>query len=146
MVKRTWIFFAFLALTGACFSKEICTTATEYRPILCRMQFPKISAIEIEENAARSEAADRTTDCSRFKIAAVGVRRYFSKAMRLKNPEDAHHTLDWLPCHASGTLRFADGKTARWDINQGQTGSVVTEGQNELFLYCPDCKFRPFSW
>lgn len=147
MVKRLWLFATLSLLECACFAQGACTTATEYQPVLCRIKLPRIADIEIEENGARSTLADdQNLDCSRFKLDAISVRRYFTKALQVKNEEDAHHTLDWLPCYASGTMRFTDGRKARWGINQSQTGSLVLDGKSEMFLYCPDCKFKPFLW
>ena len=146
MVKQVWLCIFLPLLVSDCFAHGVCTTATEYQPVLCRVKLPKISAIVIEENGARSSVDDQKFDCSRFKLTIKHVRQYLTKAWQVKNSDDANHMLDWLPCYASGTLLFVDGSKAKWSITQSQTGSLNSEGMNGLILYCPDCKFKPFLW
>lgn len=130
----------------ACSADEECIEATEYQPALCQVKLPKTTSVTIQENAATSPASDdRKIDCSSFKLTAKDVRRYFENALKT-SPEDAHHTLDWSPCYASGTLVFSDGRKAHWSINQFRTGSLSITGESRMFLYCPDCKYKPFEW
>ncbi len=136
-----------LPLAGICFAQDKCTKPSEFQPALCQIKLPRITEITIDENAARSAAEDTQTNCTRFKLTNSTVRRYFNKAWQIKNESEAHHKLTWLPCYASGTMRFADGKTAHWGIRESQNGSLVFDGcKSEIVLYCPTCKFKPFLW
>lgn len=126
-----------------CFASDGCTTATEFQPRLCPANLPRISAIVINENAIKSPVAEPGTDCSSFKLTEQAARRFFSWAWEA-NESDAHHTLDWSPCYASGVLTFQDGKTARWSISQFRTGSLWLDDERKVFLYCPGCRFTPF--
>ena len=128
------------------YAKTTCTTATEYQPELCRVKLPQIVSVDIEENGTTSKADNEKSNCSKFKLTVIGVRRYFSRALKLKNAEDAQHTLDWLPCYASGTMRFVDNRKIHWTIYQSQTGKLVMDNEKEVFFYCPDCKFEPFLY
>lgn len=130
-----------------CHAQAVCSKASEFQPELCPIKLPRITAVEITENGARSSpGAEPNLDCSRFQLKPKQVRQYFSRARQLKDPKDSHHTLDWLPCYASGTLRLADGKTASWVIEQSQTARLTVAGAAEISLYCPRCKFTPFLW
>lgn len=140
-------FFAFSALftvSGASFGTVGCTHGTEYEPALCPIRLDKISTITVEENGAKAVASqDPAIDCSGFRVDAKKVRRFLARAKEA-NESDAHHTLDWSPCYASGTLTFVNGKTAHWSLNQLRTGGLVIDGENRMFLYCPTCDFKPF--
>jgi hypothetical protein len=143
MAMRLCVFAAFWLAASACLGNDGCTAATEYQPVLCPIKLARIAAIQIEENGAKSAASEEQVDCSQFKLTPKGVRRYLSRAMEA-NESDAHHTLDWSPCYASGIVTFADGKKAHWSISQAATGSLSIHEQHRLFLYCPSCKKRPF--
>ncbi len=139
----------FIALVLCCqgaIAKEECSPPTEYRPALCKITLPRINTIKVEKNAARSPADNQATNCAGFNLSAVMIRRYFSKALKIKTTAAIDHTLDWLPCYASGTLLFANGKTAQWHIEQAQTARLTFSDTEELLLYCPRCRFKPFKW
>lgn len=139
---------ALLALSAVdCRAQTVCSKASEFQPELCPIKLPRITSVAITENGARSSpTAEPNLDCTRFKLKSTQVRQYFSRARQLKDPKDSHHTLDWLPCYASGTLRLADGKTATWVIEQSQTARLTLSDAPEISLYCPRCKFTPFMW
>ena len=128
-----------------CLANDGCTTATEFQPMLCPAKLPRISAIVIKENAMTSPAAEPETDCSSFKLTEKAARRFFGRAQET-DESDAHHTLDWSPCYASGVLTFRDGKTARWSIGEFRTGTLWLEDERKIVLYCPRCRFKPFLW
>jgi hypothetical protein len=145
MAMRQITLVALYLTSFACFGSDGCTTATEFQPALCTVNFPKVSSIQIAENGAKSPAEDDAVDCSGFKLTDKAIRRFFDRAQEA-NGSDAHHTLDWSPCYASGTLVFNNGQKAQWSINQFQTGSLSIEGEERIFLYCPRCKYHPFRW
>lgn len=131
-------------LASVCSATDGCTEATEYQPRLCPIQLPRVATVRIAENGATAPASDApAANCSKFRLTANGVRRYLSRAMEA-NESDAHHTLDWSPCYASGTLTFADGRSAHWSISQAGTGSLARDDGTRVFLYCPTCKRKPF--
>jgi hypothetical protein len=145
MAMRLFLLLWFGLAASTCFGKDGCTEPTEYQPVLCPIKLPKIANVRIEENGARSPGSDaEAAGCSRFRLTPKSVRRYFSAAWEA-NESDAHHTLDWSPCYAAGTLTFVDGKSAHWSISQAGTGSLSPDEGRQLFLYCPTCKRRPFK-
>jgi hypothetical protein len=146
MVSKFLLLSGLIVASSPLLANAGCTKGSEYEPPLCPIKLPKIVAVHIEENAARAVASkDSEIDCSTFGINAKTVRRFLSRAKEA-NESDAHHTLDWSPCYASGTATLADGRKAHWSINQAQTGSFYIDGDRRIFLYCPSCKFRPFLY
>lgn len=100
----------------------------------------------ILENAVKAPLEkDAQYSCSHFRMTNSQVRRYFSNAKRVEQNE-AHHALDWSPCGARGSVIFRDGKTAEWAISEFRVGTITLPDGKELAVYCPTCKFKPFSW
>jgi hypothetical protein len=121
-----------------------CSSGTEFEPPLCPVHLPKIKSVAVEATAAKaSSETDPSVDCSSFKLGERQVRRFLARAKRA-DANDAHHTLDWSPCHASGTISFQDGTTARWSIHQLRSGTLTFDRGDTLVLYCGGCGFRPF--
>ena len=146
MVSRLISIALLCALTTSSFAKERCTKGSEYEPSLCVLSLPRISQLTIVENAAKSPAEkDSSVSCDNFSIKEKQVRRYFAEA-KATNANDAHHTLDWSPCYASGKIIFSDGRSGLWSIDQYRVGSLVIEDEKAIALYCPSCKFKPFQW
>lgn len=145
MVIKPLLFAICMLLTNSILARDLCTKGSEFEPPLCPVLLPKIKSIHIEENGAKAVASqDSSVDCSTFKLSKKQVRRYLARAKQT-NELDAHHTLDWSPCYASGRLEFIDGQRADWSINQLRTGSLNIAGKANMFLYCPTCKFTPFQ-
>lgn len=141
----------FVVLSLALFAADLslanggCTNGSEFEPALCPIRLPKVRLVHIEDNGAKASASeDQDVDCSSFRMNETTVRRFFARAKEA-NESDAHHTLDWSPCYASGTLVFSGGKTAHWSINQMRSGSLAVDGETGMFLYCPTCNFKPFQ-
>ena len=146
MVNRFLAAFFLFVTAGTSFATDHCTKGSEFEPPLCPLILPKISKVTIVENAAKSPAEqDNSVTCTSFSVKESQVRRYFSKA-KVTNESDAHHTLDWSPCYASGKIFFNDGTTGDWSVNQFRGGSLVIGDGKKMILYCPQCKFRPFQW
>lgn len=123
-----------------------CTKGSEFEPPLCPLILPKISQITIQENAAKSPVEkDPAVSCANFVLSISQVRRYFQQA-KTTNENDAHYTLDWSPCYASGEIAFSDGSRGSWSINQFRGGALFLEGRDKTVLHCPKCKFKPFQW
>ena len=145
MVSKSIALLVTLLWASISFASDGCTKASEFEPALCPMRLLKIMSVRIEENGAKAVASqDQNVDCSGFKLDVKGVRKFLSRAKEA-NESDAHHTLDWSPCYASGTVTFVGGKTARWSVNQLRSGSLAIEGGGSMFLYCPTCTFKPFQ-
>ena len=145
MVSKLIALPVLLLVTSMSFANGGCTKGSEFKPALCPIRLLKIASVHIEENGAKAAASqDQNVDCSEFKLDVKGVRKFLSRAKE-SNESDAHHTLDWSPCYASGTITFVGGKTAHWSVNQLRSGSLAVEGGSNMFLYCPTCKFKPFQ-
>ena len=144
MAMKPALWFLLLSAVLGCSAHERCTKATEFVPALCPLRLPRIVDVRIEQNGAKADAAkDDPADCTRFHVDADVVRRFFASAKAV-DEHAAHHTLDWSPCYASGTLKFAGGATAHWDINELRTGDIDTGTTARQFVYCPTCRFKPF--
>lgn len=144
-----WIYIVMYCyfFAALCAVQAACSESSEFLPALCPVKLPRIVKISITENGikAKQDGAD-TTDCKNFKLNASQVRRYFGKAMQVKDELDARAKLDWSPCSATGSMVFADGRTANWQIGQTQVGTLMWDGGETVQLYCPGCRFRPFRW
>ena len=144
MVTRILLAALLCTASGCAVGEDRCTKGSDFEPPLCAMHLPKISKISIVENAAKSPIEkDATIDCGGFTLSEAQVRRYLSFA-KSANESDAHHTLDWSPCYASGKVIFADGTRGTWTISESRTGSLAMDGGKDIFLYCPTCTFKPF--
>ncbi|MGH8435996.1 MAG: hypothetical protein ACRERX_16300 [Pseudomonas sp.] len=145
MVTRIAIAGLLLAGMAACTPAGRCTKGSELVPSMCPLKLPAITGVTIRENAAIAPAeTNPAVSCTSFRVREEDVRRYFARA-RLTNANDAHHTLDWSPCYASGEVTFADGRTGGWTVSQLRTGSLVIGTDQPMVLYCPDCDFSPFQ-
>ncbi len=153
-LPREWqLVAAGFALALGCWAPQAhasCTKATEFRPRLCPSGLPAVRVVHVAHMAGvvvdgPGQGPPAGADCAAFKPTARTVRRFFARAMQASE-SDAHHTLDVSPCGASGTLTLADGRTARWSLNEFQTGALDLVSGERMFLYCPACTFKPFKW
>mgnify|MGYP003384732926 CR=1 FL=1 len=146
MVKRCLLGAALLALP--LLSMAQCSVASEFLPALCAVKLPAIGHIQIEENGmSAANPNGEVVDCARFKLSKRQVVIYLRKASQVRDATDALAKLDYSPCSASGSVRFANGKTARWQISETQTGVLVWHDDNaSISLYCPTCRYKPFRW
>jgi hypothetical protein len=123
-----------------------CLPGSEFEPRTCPLELPRITRVTILRNASKSsQEADPAVSCKAFTLTPKLVRRYLVHA-RTVDANDAHHTLDWSPCSASGELHFADGRRGLWHIQQLRAGALKIGGADEQILYCPSCKLKPFQW
>lgn len=138
---------ALLGSAPLCMAQSGCLAASEFQPALCPAKLPRISKITIEENGAGTkQASGEMADCSRFKLSPAQARRYFARAYAVTDEADARAKLDWSPCSASGSVVFANGKTAHWQIGQTQSGALIWDAGTTQTLFCPACRFKPFHW
>jgi hypothetical protein len=134
-----------LSTASVAFGADQCTRGSDLEPVLCAFHLPRVTKVEILDNAAGSpDVSDGIATCSGFRITQSQVRRYLQKA-KMTSGSEAHAKLDWSPCHATGELVLSDGRKGRWDINLSCAGSVSVEGADNVILYCPDCTFKPFN-
>jgi len=121
-----------------------CTAGSEFEPPLCPIHLPRIKSVSVEANAVKaSTETDPAVSCASFKLGERQVRRFLA-ASKQANANDAHHTLDWSPCHATGTITFEDGSSAQWSIHQLRSGTLTFDGGATMVLYCRHCGFKPF--
>lgn len=134
---------AILMLAG-CVSEAALADGTAV-PGRHRMDLPAITQLVITENAIGSPTDDNAPrGCSGFRLDEAQVRRFLDAAEGI-DQRDYMHTLDWSPCHARGRIEFEDGRSGVWTIRQFQTGSILFDGGDEVFLYCPACSWEPFA-
>ena len=146
MVKSFLTGLLLCAATGMAWAEGACSPGSEFEPRTCPLDLPHIARITILRNATKStQETDPAVSCGGFKLTPKLVRRYLTHAKTV-DPNDAHHTLDWSPCSASGELLLADGRRGRWHIEQLRAGTLTIGEADEQILYCPSCKLRPFRW
>ncbi|MDQ2777996.1 MAG: hypothetical protein M3Y32_00395 [Pseudomonadota bacterium] len=135
-----------LSATSACTApKAGCSVPTELEPGLCDARLPPVRSVAIEKNGALQEGIKNYEyDCSVFVLDEKAVRRYFARTRRVDGP-NPNHDVAWSACHASGTLRFSDGRRADWLIEQSSVARLWIAGADAIVLYCPDCDFAPFT-
>lgn len=115
-------------------------------PPLQALTLPTISNLSVTHNAVRASGErNAEVDCSNFQLDAAGVQRFLAHSQTVQ-PFDYWHSLDWSACHAGGTVTFVDGRTAVWSLHQYRAGSLLFENGEEVFLYCPECRWKPFIW
>jgi hypothetical protein len=134
-----------VGLVGPALAEGGCLDATATTPRLCPADLPAVRSVQVQKQAQVSSAqAQPYSDCSRFRLSAANVRRYFARAQRVED-DRGESAVDRGPCEAEGTLRFADGTRAQWRIEQVGTATLVREGSGErITLFCTLCRFRPF--
>lgn len=146
MVIRTLTALLVSVITATVMANRRCTPGSEFEPPLCPLDLPQITTVTISKNAAKSPAeTDRSIRCDSFRINEAQVRRYFAQA-RTTTAHDAHSTLDWSPCYATGEIMFKDGRKGHWSIDQLRSGSLAIHHAEKIVLYCPTCQFKPFRW
>lgn len=146
MVKRVHALALLCLFTTTGQASGGCTPGTEFEPPLCPIELPAIRRVIITQNAAKSPAEqDPSVRCAGFRLAPSTVRKYLVRA-RATTARDAHFTLAWSPCYATGKVIFDDGRVGRWNIDQFRLGTLAVEGAEPEVLYCPDCEFKPFIW
>ncbi|WP_263140766.1 hypothetical protein [Pseudomonas sp. RIT-PI-AD] len=144
MVRLIALFGA--SLLAACVSAQDDALDDGTEPSLKPAGLAAVQRLEITQNAARAKGPESDqADCSGFVVDEAAVRRFFDKTQAVE-ADDYWHTLDWSPCYASGKVEFVDGSKAVWSLHQLQAGSVVFEDGRETYLYCPECRWKPFVW
>ena len=144
MVKATASILALTLLSASCSAENACTTGSEFEPPLCSSKYTEVASISITKNAATQPVEKNAEqDCRAFIVTEDALRQYFLNA-KTTTANDAHHTLDWSPCYASGSVEFRDGQKATWEINQLRLGAITLSDREQIVLYCPDCNFPPF--
>jgi hypothetical protein len=82
--------------------------------------------------------------CDSFRVDEKIVRHYLAAA-KTTTANEAHHTLDWSPCYAAGSITFTDGRHGRWSVSQTRLGTLSFGSDEQIILYCPSCEFEPFQ-
>ena len=99
---------------------------------------PVVSVV-IKENAAKSlPGQDTPDDCSRFVVTAAQVKQYYARARPVSKRAHSHE-LDWSPCVANGRLKLADGRSARWGVQQYGLGWLYIH-HRLYYFHCEKCK------
>jgi hypothetical protein len=146
MMIKLLMILTIVVIPSVSFGNDICTKGSEFEPPLCPLKLQRISTIQIEKNGIRTWISpEQHIDCSEFKLDAQKVRKFFSRA-KVTDERAAHYTLASSLCETSGTLTFADGKKAHWQIGHLREGWLVIGSNDGLLLYCPACKFKPFVY
>ncbi len=123
-----------------------CTPGSEYEPPLCPTHLPAVAAIAIDRTGAQAyREPDGPASCSSFRPTPGQIKTFLAQAGSVE-PQAADATLDRSPCYASGQVRFADGRIARWTVEQLRVGTLSLPGRPQMLLYCRGCRARPFKW
>lgn len=122
-----------------------CSTGTEQIPPLCPTGLPAIRSVTVERlGYSAGKVRDPAFRCADFRPSATQIRRYLEKARRVPDYQSADATIDMVPCRARGTVRFADGRTGRWEVEQARFGNITVTGRPKMLLYTIARLGRPF--
>ena len=140
-VSRTGSSFERFAIYRYCASGHVHVNA----PPGGHVEFGALVTIE-ETGAGTPDKRDvGQPPCRQFKPSRAQIIRYLSKA-RQTSGQSADATLDWSPCYASGTVRYKDGKTGRWIIQQLGVAYLYIPGREDMLIYCRECSQPPFGF
>ena len=121
-----------------------CSQAEEGEPLLCPTKLPVVRSITVEKSARQAwEEKTQPVSCRSFVLTAPVMRAYLRRAKRT-DAQSVHYLLAESPCYATGQVRFADGRTARWRVDQFSVGELAFSGREKIRLYCPACRMKPF--
>ena len=135
---------AAMLLGASCVAQAACTAATEFTPRLCTIHLPAIQRVTVERNSVNSGGQPQLfSDCNRFVLDTKSVRRFFRLAKKVED-DRGEHAVDRGPCQAEGHLRFSDGRSARWMVEQVGTGTLWIGSAPPIILYCVACDFLLF--
>ena len=113
-----------------------CSAGTEQTPPLCPTGLPAIRSVTIEQSGyAATPVREPGLDCATFRPSAAQIRAYLGKAKRVPDYQSADATIDMVPCKARGTVRFADGRRGRWEVEQARFGNITVAGRPKMLLY-----------
>lgn len=147
MVKRSIIFLVLL-VTTAYASEEDSYEGGSYdnywvpRPY----KVTQVKSLAIDENGARSDDGtyEPHLDCKKFILRESDVAEYFKKA-KIVSHGDFMHQLNWAPCYARGTVKFANGDKGTWNIQRYRIGSLKLSDGRKVYFNCPKCRAKAFS-
>ena len=137
-MRKTLLSTLSILLLSACAQGYV--SGTETTPALFPSDLPKITALNITENAKASTGytAAETKYCGEFKVTQAQALAFFNSA-KIVNASDAHHTVDVSPCFARGDLTLAFEGPAKWTINQGGSATLTKKNGKDLQLFCAGC-------
>ena len=137
-MRKTLLSTLSLLLLSACAQGYV--SGTETTPALFPSDLPKITALNITENAKTSTGytAAETKRCGDFKITQAQALAFFNAA-KIVNTSDTHHTAEISPCFARGDLTLAFEGPAKWTINQDRSSTLTKDNGKALRLFCADC-------
>src|SRR5438094_4606136 len=108
-------------------------------PKLHNAHLPPITTVTIRSSGMTSPASPESAEqCKNFKLDFKEIREYIGKASEVAK-DDYFHMLDWSPCSASGEVRFANGITGTWEVQQYHAGLLKLSNGRTIYLYCPQC-------
>lgn len=141
-MKKLLFLCCLTAVTG-CYGQN--TQDDEFEPeLLPSRAAEKIKEITITGVAKTSPAGgEGYPDCGSFVLSISEAREFLNKAAEISR-SDNHYRMNWSPCYVEGTLVLKNGKKGVWDISQFRGGSIVLDGKDTIYLYCPKCKSKAF--
>lgn len=82
--------------------------------------------------------------CKRFQPSTRQIRRFLAHAVEVESRVYTHER--YSPCYATGTVDFANGTKAQWQIHSGCTGILKTQTGKTIILYGKTCRWGdPFA-
>jgi len=102
-----------------------------------------VKAIEIIESG-RSREGDAVDVCRKFRLTVEQVRNFFSRAYPVEGYMFSHER--YSSCYASGTLKFDDGSSGKWDLSSsGVATFIFTRGDAVTLYYKNNNWHDPFA-
>ena len=102
-----------------------------------RMRVVSITVTDVGLGEDRRDADD-LRPCAAFRPGARDVGDFVRRASVVSKQAFLHETT-WSACHATGTVRFADGTAGTWMIQRYGAGTVTIDGRRHYFD-CERCR------
>ena len=103
-----------------------------------------VTHVTIMENGMKSEAGKgMPDDCTKFKVTEKDIKEYFAKAKVVSNGAYMHE-INWSPCYAGGEIKFANGKSGKWGVQQLRAGYLLMDGK-EYYFDCQRCRSKVYD-
>ncbi|AKJ32222.1 hypothetical protein AAW51_5531 [Caldimonas brevitalea] len=122
----------------ACALPQLEVEASE--PLTFPLRLAPIVSISLRAERGGADARPAATeDCRRFRPSVEDVRHYLQTARELSS-RDHRGPRPSAPCSVAGMVRFADGRTAQWRMQQDMGGTLSFVNGREHYLYCRTCQ------
>ena len=103
---------------------------------------PALRIVDVQVQASGRFVRDPNSqetaaDCARFRPSAAALRRWFSRARRVPQPQWLEEG-DYSPCRANGVVRTRDGRRLAFEIGRGGQARITVSRTAMVYLLGPE--------